>query len=201
MALNIGGLLGGISGIFSGANQPQAFQTIGNIASLASGFFPSQQPMMSVPMIQPTMAAAMPQIVMRGMGMATRALTKEIFDAGNKVLSRLGIGFPATMGGFSSTLKRALSSIATLARRTPSGTMVSILIGLGLTVLEANMLVAWHAQRKKGRRMNPANSKALRRSVRRIKSFHKLCASTDIIKSRRRVGGRCGTCRKSPCKC
>ncbi len=36
------------------------------------------------------------------------------------------------------------------------------------------------------RRMNPANAKALRRSVRRIESFHRLCKSTDIVNSRRR---------------
>lgn len=53
------------------------------------------------------------------------------------------------------------------------------------------------------RRMNPANSKALRRSMRRIKSFHRLCSTADILKSRgrRRVGSSCGTCRKSPCRC
>jgi len=53
------------------------------------------------------------------------------------------------------------------------------------------------------RRMNPANSKALRRSVRRIKSFHRMCQSTDVLKSRgRRAPSRsCGTCRKSPCRC
>lgn len=36
------------------------------------------------------------------------------------------------------------------------------------------------------RRMNPANSKALRRATRRIKSFHRLCGDADIIKTRRR---------------
>lgn len=36
------------------------------------------------------------------------------------------------------------------------------------------------------RRMNPANSKALRRATRRIKSFHRLCGDADVIKTRRR---------------
>ena len=36
------------------------------------------------------------------------------------------------------------------------------------------------------RRMNPANSKALRRATRRIKSFHRLCGEADVIKTRRR---------------
>lgn len=36
------------------------------------------------------------------------------------------------------------------------------------------------------RRMNPANSKALRRAQRRLKSFHRLCADSDVLKTRRR---------------
>jgi len=36
------------------------------------------------------------------------------------------------------------------------------------------------------RRMNPANSKALRRAQRRLKSFHRLCSDSDVLKSRRR---------------
>lgn len=55
-----------------------------------------------------------------------------------------------------------------------------------------------------GRRtMNAANPKALRRAARRIKSFHKLCGTADLIKTRRstRGFGRCGSCKKSPCRC
>jgi hypothetical protein len=202
MALNIGGLLGGLGGIFGGqANQGTAIGTLGQFASLASGFFPS--PTMS----QTVMSMVQPQgQVMQVSNVMQRAttLTREIFDAGAKVLSRLGIRTSASTGAFSSTLKRTLSSIASLARRTPSGTMVSLLIGLGLTALEANMLTAWHAQRKKGRRMNAGNPRALRRAARRIKSFHRMCSTIDLLKSRgRRVGtsSRCGSCKKSPCKC
>ena len=201
MALNIGGILGQVGGIFGGGQNP-IFSTVGQVASLASQFFPSQQ------MSQVVQTAVAPmQVMSMGVpalrGMAT-ALTREIFDAGGKVLARLGISYSASPGAFSSTLKRALASIASLARRTPSGTMVSILIGLGLTALEANMLTAWHAQRKKGRRMNAGNPRALRRAARRIKSFHRMCSTIDLLKSRsRRVGtsSRCGSCKKSPCRC
>jgi len=34
------------------------------------------------------------------------------------------------------------------------------------------------------RRMNPTNVKALRRSVRRIESFHHLCRKVDVLRSR-----------------
>lgn len=59
----------------------------------------------------------------------------------------------------------------------------------------------------KRRRMNVANTKALRRSVRRLKGFDRL--SHRVSGQLARVGGsrrrsasrRCGTCRTSPCKC
>jgi len=57
---------------------------------------------------------------------------------------------------------------------------------------------------KKHRRMNPGNVKALRRSMRRVKSFHRLCTHVDVLKSRGRSRGRtaaCPTCKKSPCRC
>lgn len=57
---------------------------------------------------------------------------------------------------------------------------------------------------KKRRRMNVANTRALRRSVRRLKGFnrlsHKVAAQLGRAGVRRR-SGRCTTCRKSPCSC
>src|SRR5688572_24735783 len=131
MAIDIGGLLKGISGVF-GTGGTGIGSTIGNVASLASGFFPSPQMSQVVQTAVAPMSAPMAMMVRSG-GMlpAPVNLTKEIFDAGAKMLMRLGLTFPATAGGFSSALKRALSSIASLARRTPTGTMVSVLIGLG----------------------------------------------------------------------
>lgn len=204
MGLDIGGILGTVGGIFGNTGN-QIFDVISGSANIASQFFPaSQQSLAPVynPMSVPTVMSATPVSstlpAVRG-----SSLTQEIFDAGSKVLGRLGIPFRATTSSFTSVLKRSLSSIASLARRTPAGTIVSILVGLGLTAYEASLLTAWHSQRKRGRRMNPANSKALRRAARRIKSFHKLCVHTDLIKTRSRSSGksRCGTCRKSPCRC
>ena len=203
MGLNLGNILNTIGGVFGSSTLPYA-QDIAGLANVAGQFLPAPAANLpsypvNAPAAQPV-SAMMPMI--RGAG---RMLTKEVFDAGAKLLSRLGIPFSASTGSFSSALKRSISSIASLARRTPAGTIVSILLGLGLTAYESNLLVAWHAQRKRGRRMNPANSKALRRAARRIKSFHKLCIHTDVLKAGRRGGtyrqSRCGTCRKSPCRC
>ena len=68
-----------------------------------------------------------------------------------------------------------------------------------------NELFVYHSTHKR-RRMNVANTKALRRSVRRLKGFdrlsHRVSAQLSRVGgSRRRSRTRCGTCRKSPCAC
>jgi len=199
MALNLGGLLGSIGGALGSTNATGNPYVTG-----LSGFLQIAGGAIKAPLPKaPANKAGSTALMIAGA--STKGLTKEIFTAGAKVLGRLGIPYKATTGSFSSALKRALGSIASLARRVPSGTMVSILAGLGLSAMEAYMLAAWYSQKKKVRRMNPANSRALRRAARRIKGFHKLCQHTDLIKTHRRsapsFGRKCGTCRKSPCGC
>lgn len=211
MGLDLSGILGGVSqalGGFESGNYLSVIQAGANIASSALAPQPVSYPVMQAPPVYSPTVYGQPEVLPVSQEVAVRSqprttMTKEVFDALNKVLSKLGLQ-PRTVGAFMSTAKRALSSIAAFARRTPAGTIVSVLIGLGLTAYEANLLTAWHAQRRKSRRMNPANSKALRRAARRIKSFHRLCVHTDVLKSRSRRsygGSRCGTCKRSPCRC
>lgn len=67
-----------------------------------------------------------------------------------------------------------------------------------------NELIMFHSTHKR-RRMNVANTTALRRSVRRLKGFDRLSnrVSAQLARAsgRRRSRGRCTTCRKSPCSC
>jgi hypothetical protein len=81
----------------------------------------------------------------------------------------------------------------------------NVIVGLiGAAALQE--LFVYHSTHKR-RRMNVANTKALRRSVRRLKGFDRL--SHKVSSQLSRVGGtrrrsasrRCGTCRKSPCAC
>lgn len=201
MGFNIGQFLTGASAILGGGSNPYASQ-LGGAAQLASAFFP--QPT-ARPAVMQSPSYQMPATMVSNSPIAIRAqaMTAEIFNAGLSLLSRLGLPAPASQGAFSRNLKSALGSIASLARRTPSGTMVSLLVGLGIAVYEANLLTVWFAQKKRGRRMNVANAKALRRASRRIKGFHRLCTHTDVLKtrSRSRSFSKCGTCRKSPCRC
>lgn len=79
------------------------------------------------------------------------------------------------------------------------------LVGL-IGAAALNELFIYHATHKR-RRMNVANTKALRRSVRRLKGFdrlsHRVSAQLSRVggRGRSRSRSRCGTCRKSPCAC
>lgn len=67
-------------------------------------------------------------------------------------------------------------------------------------------LVTYKATHK-SRRMNVANTRALGRSLRRLKGFEKLSHRVSAqlgraaSRGRSRSRGRCSTCRKSPCSC
>jgi len=68
-------------------------------------------------------------------------------------------------------------------------------------------LISYKATHKR-RRMNPGNTRALRRSLRRLQSFerlsHRVSAQLGRVAShgrRRSTSRRCVTCRKSPCAC
>ncbi len=80
-------------------------------------------------------------------------------------------------------------------------TMVVGLIGAAAM----NELMVWKTTHKT-RRMNPANTRALRRSLRRLKSFDRLAGrvSGQLARTghrRARRSTRCGTCRRNPCSC
>jgi hypothetical protein len=80
-----------------------------------------------------------------------------------------------------------------------------VIVGLiGQAALQE--LFVYHSTHKR-RRMNVANTRALRRSVRRLKGFDRL--SHRVSSQLARVGGtrrrsasrKCGVCRRSPCSC
>jgi len=86
----------------------------------------------------------------------------------------------------------SLDSIVTVAKKAiPFIGQAAVAAGLAITIEELATLLLAHATKKR-RRMNPSNAKALRRSVRRMEAFHKLCSRVDVLRSRRRSGGRKG---------
>lgn len=181
MSLNLGGILQATSQIF-GNNQNPYFQTIGNIANLGSQFVPQPQ---QVAMRPPQASAGLPAIT------AGAAVARGFFNRfPNLAVSMQQLrarGHKVKRGQLWNLLKRF-------------GPEVLITGGLLTAAAVSELMVAGPGRRT----MNPANAKALRRAARRIKGFHKLCGTVDLLKSRGKrasVGRRCGTCRKSPCSC
>lgn len=88
------------------------------------------------------------------------------------------------------TLKRAMTIYRKIARTVVDPFVIAQIMGLSVGQL-GELLVA-DAQRPR-RRMNPANINALRRSMRRIESFHKVCQKADKLRPRRRAPSRART--------
>lgn len=194
MALNIGALLGGIGqaigGIQGGAVQPYT-QGLSSVlmagGQIASAFAPqpAAQPISypyGSPQVVPTMAAAGPVMRTVGSGMlagaggaALRDLSKQIAQKASQFLGK--------------TLSTA--GLVAVARKMARffTSPEAIATYLGVTVGELYTVWSYEAAKKR-RRINPANGKALRRAASRIKSFHKLCQHTDLLKTRRRAPSR-----------
>ena len=209
MSLNLGGILSAVGGVVGGANfgdysflgqlgsaglniagaaltpQPQPTYISQPVYQAPQPFYSTPAPMMQA---QPVMASAPAFAVAAG---AIARVTAPILA---KIAVKLGLRARPS-------LTRAMEMVRKAAKILTSPEAVAT--ALGITVAELATLITTSSARKR-RRMNPANSKALRRAARRIKSFHKLCTHTDVLRSRgprRSVRASCGTCKKSPCRC
>lgn len=179
--------------------------TIGGIAApiVQTAFAP--QPTQSFPVMNlPSTVGAYPMtptptsagsVMIGATGAAVSAMTAALRPILFKIAAKLGL---KTLP----SLSKAMTYIRNLgkAQLAPA----AIAAALGITIDELAHLIVADKHRKR-RRMNPANSKALRRAARRIESFHRLCSRTDMLRSRGRrrapAGASCGTCRKRPCRC
>ena len=102
------------------------------------------------------------------------------------------------------SLQRAMQMIRQMSKYLSPAAVAA---ALGLEIGQLATLIA-ASNRRKRRHVNPANVKALRRSMRRLGSFQKLASRVNKqlshVGSHRRHAvsrGRCTSCRKSPCAC
>ena len=102
------------------------------------------------------------------------------------------------------SLQRAMQMVRQMSKYLSPAAVAA---ALGLEIGQLATLIA-ASNRRKRRHVNPANVKALRRSMRRLGSFQKLASRVNkqmahVGGHRRSVGarGRCTSCRKSPCSC
>jgi hypothetical protein len=210
MGFNIGGLLQGIGGALGNVQGANAggLRALGTVSSIIGSGFTVAPRATPVALRQPSMnpvygqRSILTRVKQQNSNLGGAVVPLDVTQAGMMLLDKLGVSI-SSASAFVPALKRSLSALSSFARRTPTGTVISVLLGLGLSQMAATSLIAWYATKKKYRRMNPANAKALRRAARRIKGFHRLCQHTDLIKTRSRSSGRgrCGSCKKSPCRC
>lgn len=169
MALNIGGILGQVGNIFGGG-QNQIFQGISNVANVASQFFPPRGLPQGAPTTQqpafPVMAAAGPAL--RSVATVGRSFFNKFPNLATAIQGYRNMGKNVTR-----------AKLYTLVRRFGPELVIS---GGILTAAAVNeLLIAGPGHR----RMNPANVKALRRSMRRLETFHHLCQRVDRLRGRR----------------
>jgi hypothetical protein len=178
MALNIGGILGAVSGGLKGFQAP-AVQLLSAGTGIASQFFP--QPMSSVPALP--MNAATP-VAAKSPGLPAIA-----GSTGVAVSRGFFSRFPNLAVGLQQLRNRGIkvnrSRLYTILRR--FGPEVLVTGGL-LTAAAVNELMVAGAGR---RRMNVGNVKALKRSMRRMEGFHKLCVRADALRSRGKRRVKC----------
>ncbi len=179
-----GGLaaLGGNLGGFSGA---ALTQLAGGIAarptvSIASGpVIGGGEPVL-------TASGGTSQVLIRGAAVGVLTLSKMARAVLKPILDKIAakVGRPVS-AKWALTMARRVGRVMEPA---------AIATALGITTAELAQLILHRAP---SRRMNPANVAALRRSVRRLESFHKLCSRVDVLRRRgarpsgpRSFGGR-----------
>lgn len=190
MGFDLNSLLSGVGGAISGlfGNSPNpALQTVGQVGSLAQNFLPIPS--------NPTYGIAPQPVAMRLPAPPTGAV-RALPSIGRSFFNKYP-NLAAGMNALRMTGKNVKrSQLYSMLKR--FGPDLLITGGILSAAAVSELMVAGPGRRT----MNVANAKALRRAARRIKGFHRLCQHTDLIKSRsRRSSSRCGTCRKSPCRC
>jgi hypothetical protein len=160
MGFDLGGLLSSVTSIFGG-NQNPVFNTVSNVAGLASNFLPTPQPV-AMRMPTPTLPAA---------GMLSR-------------LPTIGRNFFAKYPNLATAIQGLRNAGKNISRKQLYSMLrrfgPDFLIGAGILTAAAvsELMVAGPGTR----RMNPGNVKALRRSLRRLESFHHLCQRADKLR-------------------
>lgn len=149
--------------------------TLGNIGTQVIAASTPQPGALSV--------ASGPVINMQTAGMAGLPAMPQAIAAAASGVQRILIAVATKLGLRTMTLKRAMKIYRRIARTVVDPFVIAQIMGLSVGQL-GELLVA-DAQKPR-RRMNPANSNALRRAARRIESFHRLCVRTDKLRAPRR---------------
>jgi len=180
MGLNLGGLLGAVGGALGGIQGQNAggIRALGTVATIASAAIPARATG------KPLGVATTKSGVMTTMAAAGPAM-RSVATIGRSFYNRFPNLAVAIQAYRTAGKKVSRAKLYSLVRRFGPEIIVS---GGLLTAAAVNeLMIAGPGTR----RMNPCNTKALRRSMRRVESFHKLCQRTDMLRTR----GRRKVCR------
>lgn len=169
MALNLGGLISGVSNILGG-NQNPYFQQAAGIGQFASNFFPqinTQAIGTQVALRPPSTSAVGP--VLRSVPTVGRGFFQKYPNLATSMQGLRNMGRKVNRGQLYSMLRRF-------------GPEILISGGILTAAAVSELMVAGAGRR----RMNGCNPKALNRAARRIKMFHKMCQHTDLLKTHKR---------------
>lgn len=167
MALNVGGILSQVGNIFGG-NQNPIFSGISNVATLASQFVP-QASAQTVALRLPS-PSTVPALAGRMLPAVGRGFFNKYPNLATSMQQLRARGLKVKRSQLWNLLKRF-------------GPELLVTGGLLTAAAISDLMVAGPGRR----RMNPGNVTALRRSMRRLESFHKLCGTADKL---RRPRGR-----------
>jgi len=162
--------------------------SIGNVGSALGVNFlprPAGNPLVIQASTAGVQGAGMAAAVRSGTPLGLRTLVGVAASIGKGITSMVApilIKIATALGRRTMTLRQAVKIIRRTGRFLgPAATAAAV----GITLNELGELILLDASRPR-RRMNPANITALRRSMRRISSFHRLCQKADTLRAPRR---------------
>jgi hypothetical protein len=180
MAFKVGNFLSAVGGTPQGVQGKNAggVRAVGAITSVLGAGFTKQ------PTGRPLGVATT-----QAQGIRTMAAAGPVMRSGAVVARGFFNRFP--------NLALAMQAYRTAGKKVTRGKLYSLVRRFGPEIVISGGLLTAAAVNELliagpgTRRMNPANTKALRRSMRRVESFHKLCQRSDMLRSR----GRKKVCR------
>jgi|SRR2546427_4865018 len=162
---------------------------LGSVVSTVGGLAGASQ---GGGMIPTGAAAAVGAAGVAAGGLALRSMSQIVAGAILKLKQSLGGGGFLTAGGIASFGARTWQALTSWATRNPGLSVISTLVGLGLTVEEAAHFLAWGAVRKRRRRhrgISYRDMRTTRRTMSRVISMsHQLrvlCGAAPRVHHRR----------------
>jgi hypothetical protein len=178
-----------------GGNNMGLFDDIwGGVQSTVQGIFPTNAGIDWNNLLQSGVGLATQALAPRGSGMSMQPMQTSMAPAMSAAGAVARVGATVGRGFFSRfpNLATAIQGLRNQGQNVTRAKLYGVMKRFGPEFLVTGGLLTAAAVNELAvagpgyRRMNPANVRALRRSVRRIESFHRLCKTTDRLSGSRK---------------